>query len=163
MEAPRCEKTRDLADMRRRTYLIILISMAVSSALAWMFFSGPMLIRVHIGLFQGDPRIGIWNPIRSRAPEEYGAGLIRGIQSSKCQAVADLSISNDQKIAVCEKQSRAPVTANCRLVDRSDRSSTVWLLFQCPYQQYPDARADIGVTVTLQRSAWALSSYERIY
>jgi len=133
--------------------------------LAWAVSAGPVLVHVEFGPMQGDPRLMVLNPVRSRAPERYGAEYLRRIQTPSClEAVAALEISPEQKRLACSKQDELPVTARCALVDRSDEKPTVWLLYHCPYADpRSDAMANIELRLRPQDGGWVLRSYERVY
>jgi len=136
----------------------------LSAIVVWIVSAGPMLVHIRFGPLQHDPRFAIWNPLRSRAPERRAVEYLRKIQSTACsQEVATLEISNEQKIAACEKQVRHPVTASCPLIDRRDSGTVVWLLFQCPQEAHSDVTADISLTLTAREANWVLVGYDRIY
>jgi hypothetical protein len=138
---------------------VVLVVLAV-----WVLLSGPMLVNLKAGPLPGDRHVIVLNPIRDRAPERYASGVLSGVQSAKCtQAVTELGISAQQKVAACSKQEQDPVTDVCQLVERSDKGTSTWLLFHCPYQRPTDARAEIALTLDRSGNQWQLHSYERIY
>ena len=122
-----------------------------------------MLIDRRLEPMNSEPRLAIWNLLRDRNPERAGREYLRKIQSANCkEALADLPISVEEKATACAKQDRIPLKNACRLVERTDGKSGIWLLFKCGYEKTPGFLADVDVTLKQDKGAWVLSSYERI-
>lgn len=122
-----------------------------------------MLIDRRLGPMRDEPRLAIWNPMRDRNPERAGYEYLQQIQSANCKEVlSGLPIRIEEKATACAKQDRIPLKNPCRLVERTDGKSGVWLLFKCGYQRTPGFLADVDVTLKQDKGAWILSSYERI-
>jgi hypothetical protein len=151
--------------MRSRRTAIIIVGVILVACGTWVLLSGPMLINLRTGPFSGHQEVIVLNPIRNRTPERYAASLLAEIQSPACQqAVTGLGILDQQKTEACYKQERDPIRAPCKLIERSDKGTSSWLLFHCPYERATEARAEIGLTVEqVGRNQYLLRSYERIY
>jgi hypothetical protein len=148
---------------RGRVYVVGACGALLAGLFIWTAFSGPMLIDRRLGPMRDEPRLAIWNPMRDRNPERAGYEYLRRVQSSNCEEVlAGLPIRIGEKATACAKQNRIPLKSACRLVERTDGKSGVWLLFKCEYQNTPGFLADVDVTLKQEKGAWILSSYERI-
>jgi hypothetical protein len=122
-----------------------------------------MLVDHRLGSLRADPRLSIWNPLRDHSPELAGHKYLRQIQSAGCQeTLTSLPLRKQEKVTACDKQRRIPLKDTCRLIERSDVQSSVWLLFQCEYQLTPGFIADVDITLKREGSGWILDSYERI-
>jgi len=140
-------------------FCIVLIALA-----GWSLLSGPILIDMKTGSLAGGRQFTVFNPIRDRTPERYATQVLSGIQSDACeQAVESLQISAAEKAQACTKQTRDPISSDCRLVERSDKQESSWLLYHCPYRRPTEARAEVGLTLHKSSNQWQLHSYDRIY
>lgn len=149
--------------LRRRVHVVGACGTLLAALFIWMTLSGPMLIDRRLGPMRDEPRLCIWNPMRDRNPERVGYEYLRQIQSANCsEFVAGLPIRIEEKTTACAKQSRIPLKDACRMVERTDGKSGVWLLFKCEYQDNPGFLADVGVTLKQEKGVWILCSYERI-
>jgi hypothetical protein len=149
--------------LRRRQYIATTSGVLLAALVAWAALSGPMLINAKFGPMPADPRLGVWNPLRDRSPERYGSVYLRKIQSATCrQEAAGLQIADKDKVTACAKQSRIPLASTCRLVERSDHKSEVWLLYQCPYQDSSHMFAEVDIVLKHESDSWLLTFYERI-
>jgi len=142
----------------------LLVILSATCIYLWCVLSGPMLVRIPNAMFIGDYRFMIPNPLRQRGPEKYSTLSLAEIQSSACKSgMTKFKIPDDQKTAACRKQELDPLMPPCKLVDRSDKNASVWILFQCPYKRATEARAQVALTVTKQGGQYTLQNYERIY
>ena len=122
-----------------------------------------MLIDRRLEPMNSEPRLAIWNLLRDRNPERAGREYLRKIQSANCKEVlASLPIRIEEKATACAKQDRIPLKNACRLIERIDGKSGVWLLYKCGYENTPVVVADVDITLKQDKGAWILSSYERI-
>jgi hypothetical protein len=122
-----------------------------------------MLIDRRLEPMNAEPRLAVWNVLRDRNPERAGREYLREIQSANCKEVlAGLPIRTEEKAAACAKQDRIPLKNACRLIERIDQKSGVWLLYKCGYEKTPAVVADVDITLKQDKGAWILSSYERI-
>ena len=143
------------------TWVVILSAIGI---LLWCALSGPMLIRIPDPTSIGDYKFMILNPLRQRGSENYATLAIAEIQPSACQSsMARFNIPEDQKAAACHEQEVDPLGPPCKLVERSDDKTSVWVLFQYRFGRATESRAEVALSVTRDGSQYALQSYERIY
>ena len=148
---------------RGRVYVVGACGALLVGLFIWMAFSGPMLIDRRLEPMNSEPRLAIWNLLRDRNPERAGREYLRKIQSANCKEVlAGLPIRIEEKATACAKQDRIPLKNACRLIERIDGKSGVWLLYKCGYENTPVVVADVDITLKQDKGAWILSSYERI-
>lgn len=147
--------------MRKLQKTVIVLVVAVIVILLWGGIAGPMLVDIRSGPLSG---IRLFNPLRNRSSERFAVELLRQIQSGDCSSnVGGLTIPDEQKRAACEKQAKDPLALPCRLIEREDKGTQSWVLFECRYVRRTDARAEVGVSVSPAGQGWAARSYERIY
>lgn len=145
----------------RRGRVATVCGLLLAALVAWVVLSGPMLINLQHGPLQG---LRVWNPTRDRSPERAATEYLQRIQSTDCQQqIAGVQTVYPDKATACAKQARLPITDSCRLVERSDEKSGVWLLFYCPYQDSSPEWAEVDLFLKHDGSSWVLTSYERIY
>jgi len=146
-----------------RVYVVGACGALLVGVFIWMAVSGPMLIDRRLEPMNSEPRLAIWNLLRDRKPERAGREYLRRIQSASCKEVlAGLPIRIEEKVTACAKQDRIPLKNACRLIERLDEKSGVWLLFKCGYEDTPVMLADVDIKLKQDKGTWVLSSYERI-
>ena len=150
--------------MSRSLLVGLLGCLLVGAGLLWSAFAGPMLLQFKSGPLQSDRRFVMWNPIRNREPERFGAEVLAAIHSPTCrETMARLDAPDGEKRVACEKQERRPLLGSCALVERHDKGDRAWLLFQCSQEPHHDVLADVGLSLRQRGTEWVVEGYERIY
>lgn len=94
-----------------RSRLVGLVCFLLGAAVLWSLLAGPMLVHARFGPMQEDRGPVIWNPLRSKEPEQMGARLLRSIQSPRCrEAMLELlAVPDEEQRLGCVKQERRPL------------------------------------------------------
>jgi len=149
--------------MRIRRASLLAASTILAAATTWILLSGPMLVDIHTGVFEGEPSLSVLNPTRNRAPERFAETLFAQIHSDGClTTVAWVNLPTEQKTSACSKQQRLPIVGPCRLVNRKDSGPSSWLWYQCGYVVTKKGFARVGVDVERTGYGYSLNVYRRI-
>jgi hypothetical protein len=146
-----------------RPRIILVIGSALGIVLIWMSLAGPVLVRGGFGAVENARWLMIWNPLRNKGPEKFGAEVLSSIQSPQCsETLARFALPDQQAGGACEKQQSRPLLAPCPLVERRDMDKEVWLLFKCAEKAYQGNTDEIGISLERSGQTWELVRYERI-
>lgn len=140
--------------MRSKGITFLFFTLAGGVLLAVYCANKSVLLRIPSFDHPGDYTIVVFNPLRSRAPENEAERILQKIKDGDCQEALK-TLPEEGRNRICSEQSKIPIDS-WKLENREDKSQEVVLFYSHKTREGFQSHLPLEIVLVLQGDAWIL-------